>query len=277
MNVAILLVTYNSEPFMAKCIAAIDAQTVKPKLIQIVDTGSKNFEYLKPLSHRPDVQFMKAERDSGFCRGNNLGVRHLPEQIDLLILLNPDCFIPPEFIQKTISFMEEHPRCGAFSGILEKYDLTQNTNTGVLDSAGIERTWYGKWQDIGQGQPVSTVSLNSPHQLKALCGALFAIRREALKEVLFSSGDIFDPSFYMYKEDIDLSIRLAKNGWELWIDPTLIAYHCRGWNSQARKAMPRKMRLASARNECVIQWKLKTPLPILYSTIKYLAVKGLDL
>jgi GT2 family glycosyltransferase len=147
----------------------------------------------------------------------------------------------------------------------------------VLDSAGIARVWYGKWEDVGQGQPVSGISLKSPYQVKALCGALFAIRTVALKEVSFPSGDIFDPSFYMYKEDIDLSIRLAEKKWELWIDPTLIAHHCRGWNSQSRKAMPRKMRLASARNECVIQWKLKAPLPILYSTIKYLAVKGLDI
>lgn len=275
MKTAILLVTYNSEKFMDKCFEAIDAQTKPPALIQIVDTGSKHFEYLKPFTNRSDVHFMKAEKDSGFCRGNNIGVRHLPEDIELLILLNPDCFLPVDFIEKTIAFLETHPKCGAFSALLEKYDLPQDTPTGLLDSSGIERTWYGKWYDKGQGQSVSTIQLQQPYRSTALCGALIAIRRSALNDVLLPSGDIFDPSFYMYKEDIDLSIRLSEKNWELWIDPSLIAYHCRGWNTN-RKLMPRKIRLASARNECVIQWKLKSLIPILYSTLKYLAVKGLN-
>jgi N-acetylglucosaminyl-diphospho-decaprenol L-rhamnosyltransferase len=276
MKVAILLVTYNSEKFMERCFAAIDAQTVVPALIQVVDTGSKHFEYLKPFTSRSDVQFIKAERDSGFCRGNNLGVRHLPEGIDLLILLNPDCFLPSNFIERTIAFMGKHPRCGAFSCLLERYDLNKGVGTGLLDSAGIECNWYGKWFDSGQGKPVSTVKLEKPYRAKAICGALYAIRGEALREIALPTGDLFQPSFYMYKEDIELSLRLLESHWELWIDPSLVAYHCRGWSS-SRKQVPRKLRLASARNECVIQWKLKRPIPIFYSTMKYLAVKGLNL
>lgn len=276
MKVAVLLVTYNSEKFIEKCFAAIDAQTVAPALIQVVDTGSRHFEYLRPFVNRSDVQFIKAERESGFCRGNNLGVRHLPGNIDLLILLNPDCFIPVDFIEKTIAFMRENSGCGAFSGVLEKYDLERGVPTGLLDSAGIERKWYGKWVDTAQGKLLSSVSLTKPYTVTALCGALFAIRGKALREVLLASGDLFEPSFYMYKEDIELSLRLSSRNWQLWIDPSVVAYHCRGWNS-SRKLVPRKFRVASARNECVIQWRSGKLIPILYSAIKYLAVKGLNI
>ena len=277
MKTAILLVTYNSEPFLDKCIAAIDAQTVPVNLIQIVDTGSKHLDYLKPFTMRPHVKFMKAEKDAGFCRGNNIGFRHLPKEIDLLILLNPDCFIPPDFIEKTISFMEKKPSCGGFSALLEKYDLKDDRPAGIIDSAGITRSWYGKWYDEKQGDLVSSIQLTSSRQVNALCGALFALRTKAANEVAFPSGDLFDPKFYMYKEDIDLSLRLTEKKWELWMDPKLIAHHCRGWNSQSRKMMPKHLRLASARNECILQWRLKSPLPILYSSLKYLAVKGLNI
>ncbi len=276
MKVVVLLVTYNSDKFMDRCFAGIDSQTVPPALIQIVDTGSKHFEYLKPFTSRSDVQFIKAERDSGFCRGNNLGVRHLPSDVDLLILLNPDCFLPPQFIEKTIAFMEEHPRAGGFSCVLERFDLEKGAGTGLLDSAGIECNWYGKWYDAGQGESVSSIRLKKPYKVTALCGALFAIRGEALRQALLPSGDLFEPAFFMYKEDIELSLRLLERRWELWVDPLMVAYHCRGWNS-SRKLVPRKFRVASARNECVIQWRLKRPLPILYSTMKYLAVKGLNI
>lgn len=276
MKTAILLVTYNSEKFIDKCIASIDSQTIQPDLIQIVDTGSKNFEYLKPYVKRDRVQFLKAEREAGFCRGNNLGVKHLPDEIELLILLNPDCFIPPDLIEKTIRFMQQHPRCGGFSSLLEKYDIEKGSPTGYIDSLGIDRTWYGKWYDVAQGTLKSALTNKEPSQVKALCGALFAIRGEALKKVVLPCGNLFDPKFYMYKEDIDLSLRLKEQGWELWMDSTITAYHCRGWNAN-RKLIPKKMRLASARNECVIQWKLKEPIPLIYSSLKYLAVRGLNL
>lgn len=276
MKTAILLVTYNSEKFIDQCIASIDAQTIRPDLIQIVDTGSKSFEYLKPYTKRNGVQFLKAEREAGFCRGNNLGVRHLPNDIDLLILLNPDCFLSSNFIEKTIQTMKANPQCGGYSALLEKYDLQNGAPTGFLDSVGIDRTWYGKWFDVGQGTPKTGLTKTAPFLVNALCGALFAIRGDALKEVLLPCGNLFDPTFYMYKEDIDLSIRLKEKGWELWMDPTITAYHCRGW-SPNRKLIPKKMRLASARNECAIHWRLKEPIPLLYSTVKYLAVKGLNL
>ena len=275
MKVSVLIVTYNSEKFIDKCIEAIDSQTVPPQLIQIVDTGSKNFEYLKRYTQRPDVQWLKAEREAGFCKGNNLGVRHLPSDIDLVILLNPDCFLAPNFIEKAIAYMEAHPECGAYSSVLEKYDIATMNPTGLLDSAGIDRSWYGKWFDMRQGQPTNSLSQTSPYSVQALCGALIALRVTALKDVQLDYGNLFDPRFYMYKEDIDLSVRLSKKGWQLWMDPTIFSYHCRGWNP-SRRQVPRKMRLASARNECVIQWKMKSPIPILYSALKYIAVKGFD-
>jgi GT2 family glycosyltransferase len=275
MKVSVLVVTYNSEKFIDKCLEALDSQTVRPHLIQIVDTGSKSFEYLKSYTHRPDVQWLKAEREAGFCRGNNLGVRHLPSDIDMVILLNPDCFLCLDFVEKAVAYMKANLKCGAYSSLLEKYDIETGRPTGILDSAGIDRRWYGQWHDIGQGNAVDSVLKTGPYRVKALCGALIALRTTALKDVQLDYGDIFDPRFYMYKEDIDLSIRLAQKGWQLWMDPTLTSYHCRGWNA-SRKAMPRKMRLASARNECVIQWKLKSPIPIVYSALKYIAVKGFD-
>ncbi len=164
MKTAILLVTYNSEKFMAKCFESIENQTISPHLIQIVDTGSKSLDYLKRYIRRPNVHFMKAEKEAGFCRGNNLGVRHLPKEIDLLILLNPDCFIPPHFIENTIDFMEKNRSCGGFSTLLEKYNLAENKPTGTIDSAGIERKWYGRWSDAQQGTPLS--SFNQKHLMR---------------------------------------------------------------------------------------------------------------
>ncbi len=61
------------------------------------------------------------------------------------------------------------------------------------------------------------------------------------------SGGVFDPNFFMYKEDIDLSLRLRAKGWRLMLWPKLLCYHGRGW--QGRRRMPMNTKYLSSRNE----------------------------
>lgn len=99
-------------------------------------------------------------------------------------------------------------------------------------------------------------------------------RKKALDEVLLQGGAIFDPSFYMYKEDIDLSLRLRRKGWSLMYVPSLVAYHCRGWKKE-RKDVPKAYRLLSARNEMRLYARSGSPY-VIYSALKYAAVKLLN-
>jgi GT2 family glycosyltransferase len=113
-------------------------------------------------------------------------------------------------------------------------------------------------------------------QIPAICGAVFFTRKCALEEVMIKGNEVFDSSFYMYKEDIDLSLRLKKKGWGLYFVPDLVCYHCRGW-SRDRKDMPRRFRLCSAKNEMTIQWKRRNPIALFYSLGKYCLVRWFDL
>ncbi|MCH8191208.1 MAG: hypothetical protein IIC80_07635, partial [Chloroflexi bacterium] len=72
----------------------------------------------------------------------------------------------------------------------------------------------------------------------AICGALMICTTEALRAVELSAGEYFRRSFFMYKEDIDLSLRMAEAGFEVLYDSGLKAWHCRGW--QRRYKMPYK-------------------------------------
>ena len=71
------------------------------------------------------------------------------------------------------------------------------------------------------------------------------------------TGAVFDERFFMYKEDIDLSLRLARAGWRLVMDPSVTILHVRG--TADRRAMPFWVRRRSLVNEWRI-W-LKGPQP----------------
>src|SRR5262249_10125234 len=159
-----------------------------------------------------------------FCRGNNIGMEYVSIATQYIFFLNPDAFLNPDFLEMAIQFMEQpvNQSCGAVTGTTLGYDITQNKPTGKYDTTGVFRKWYGKWYDRGQGGKQQSSLYQSQEFLPAICGAVFFCRKKALDDVKLRGNEVFDPSFYMYKEDIDLSLRLRQKGWDLIFLPHLI-------------------------------------------------------
>lgn len=279
-KVAVIIVTHNSERHVHKCMECLQAQDHMPAQIVVVDSGSNDCRYLEQYAAEKGVELILGNRDIGFCRGNNLGLTRVQEETDFILFLNPDAFVTPSFVQKAVAFMEEsaNKHCGALTGTTLGYCIDKNAPTGLYDTTGIFRSWWGRWHDRAQGEVRNPQKYMIKEPIPAICGAVYFCRYQAIKEVMLPKEkfELFDTRFYMYKEDIDLSLRLKKKGWTLMFVPEVIAYHCRGWNPD-RKAMPQTMRLYSAANELRIHWSQKAPIPLLYSFFKYCAVKYLNI
>ena len=278
MKCAIIIVTNNSERHIHTALKRIEEQTVLPERIILVDTGSKDISYLMPYGGNNAIRLIIADKGIGFCRGNNIGMEHVPKACKYVFFLNPDAFLTPRFLETSMQFMENpaNHSCGALTGITLGYDIFKNMPTGKYDTTGVFRKWYGKWYDRGQGRPYQASRYRQQEQLLAICGAVFFCRKTALDEIRLRGNEVFDSSFYMYKEDIDLSLRLREKKWDLIFLPDLVCYHCRGWNPD-RSKMPRTLRMHSAYNELRIQLKQRSPVPILYSFLKLVLVKIFNL
>jgi N-acetylglucosaminyl-diphospho-decaprenol L-rhamnosyltransferase len=163
--------------------------------------------------------------------------------------------------------MDDHPQAAIVSGRLEGYDITANQPTGLIDSTGVFRNWYGRWYDRDQGRFIDTVQRKKRY-ITAACGALLCCRRTSLQ---IFADTVFDPDFFLYKEDIELCLRLRENGWKILFDPELTAYHCRGWGRK-RMAIPHKLRRIAAASE-VLLYKKHPSVYILWALAKYVLVR----
>jgi len=273
--VAVIIVTYNSQKHIYKAMECVLKQTLPARAILIVDTGSEDRSYLDAFKIHPQVKVIYAEKNAGFCRGNNVGMQHVPKECDYVFLLNPDAFLTPQYLEKAVHLMQQNSAVGALTGVTLGYDMEKELPTGRYDTTGVFSTWYGRWYDRAQGQLMDNQLFRQTEFLPAICGAVFFCRKSALESVFLQGMDILDRSFYMYKEDVDLSVRLRKKGWKLLFSPGLIAYHCRGWNSK-RSLMPRLFRKLSAKNEVRVNFRASNPFGMLYSSLKFAAVKLFD-
>ena len=267
-RIAVLIVTHNSERCLARCLARLSDQQEEVQCI-LVDAGSSSTTYLDGLDTRPGTHLLRTA-NIGFAAANNLGYRAILEETECVVFLNPDAFLAPGTLDRARAILAAHPRVACLTGLLLGWDLQADRPSGRIDSTGIFRRWYGRWYDRGQGE-VFSGQYNRAETVPAACGAFLFCRRSALDGTALDGGAVFAPEFFLYKEDIELSLRLRRAGWSILYHPGLTVYHCRGWQRD-RSRMPYALRLAAAANEVRLYRRHPSPY-ILWALAKYLLVR----
>lgn len=269
-KIAVVIVCHDSGAVLPLAMSSLEKQRLQPDLIVLVDNGSSDQRYLEPYRSRQNVTLLFQE-NTGFAAANNRGVEAVPCDISYLLFLNPDALLHETYLEQAVSAMNRAGmrKAGVLCGLTYWYDLQKNCSSQRIDSTGLFRSWYGRWYDRGHGE-MAAGHYNTIEQVPGACGAVMFCRKRALQDVAVD-GRIFDERFFLYKEDIELSLRLRKHGWEIWFVPDLVAYHSRGW-SPRRRAMARDRRLMSAKNELLL-YRLHPSPCIVWAFMKYLLVR----
>lgn len=263
---SVIIVTHNSEKLIGRCIESLDQQSLAAARIIIVDSGSDSPSYLDVYSEKAGYE-VHLKDNIGFAAANNFGLKHIADADKYVCLMNPDTFLEPESFKRSVEIVSGRPGVAVLTGRLKGFDLNSGRPNGLLDSTGIFRTWYGRWYDRGQGLKNDDKYLIE-EEVPAVCGAFMFCKVEALSK---NTPDVFDESFFMYKEDIDLCLRLRKQGWKMLYAPAVEAFHARGW-SQNRKEISYQTRCLASKNEIRMNLKHRSPY-LIWALSKYFAVR----
>ena len=169
------------------------------------------------------VRVLELEHGSGFIRAINAGIAATEGK--LVFFANSDLFLGDGYVDELVSFFERNPQAGCATGKVLRYDVDRNRETSVIDTAGHaigrDRGAFDRGEnelDVGQYE--------LEEQVFGVSAAALVARREALESVRVA-GEYLDETFFMYKEDVDLSWRIRLAGWECWYVPSAVAYHAR--------------------------------------------------
>ncbi|SHJ99285.1 Glycosyltransferase, GT2 family [Reichenbachiella agariperforans] len=263
--ISIIIVTYNSERFLAKCLKPL--RGVPDVEVIVVDNNSTDKKYLESEDN-DNIRILYLKDNLGFGRANNLGLNEKSTCATHIVFLNHDVFLRDEWLYVLKQKLMSDVNFGILSGPLLGYDIEQLRATGKYDSLGLGKTVYGKWFDIGQGETIEN-RVKKDIKVAGVCGALMVMKM-SLVDDLKNDDELFDSNYFMYKEDIDLSIRVTNLGLDHLIEDKLWAYHCRGWNKD-RKTVDKKWKIMSAKNELYMNYKFKN-ITVFYSLIKLIYV-----
>jgi len=211
--VTIVIVNWNGERFLERCLATLMNQTVKPHEIILVDNASSD-RSLEIAQRFPYVKVLALDQNTGFARGNNLAIEAASTETEWIVLLNPDAFPAPRWLEELLAAAHTNPGFDAFGS-----KLVVAADPGVLDGAGDVYHVSGLVWRMGHGAPVASL----PEQAREVfspCAAAAMYRRSALLEV---GG--FDEDYFCYVEDVDLGFRLRLAGYRCLYVPLSVAHH----------------------------------------------------
>lgn len=212
-KVTLVIVNWNGERFLDRCLSAVLAQTVIPNEVILVDNASSDAS-LDIVRCYPSVRVLAQNQNLGFARGNNLAIEAAAAESEWIALLNPDAFPDPHWLEALLSAARDHPVFDVFGS-----KLVKAADLAVLDGVGDAYHMSGLVWRTGHGVPVVSFS-EQTQEIFSPCAAAVLYRRSALLDV---GG--FDEDFFCYVEDVDLGFRLRLTGHKAMYVPDAVVHH----------------------------------------------------
>ncbi|MEY2963060.1 MAG: hypothetical protein RL754_321 [Bacteroidota bacterium] len=215
MDLSIVIVNYNVKAFLSQCLDSIYAsKTDFSYEVIVVDNASSDGSEDFISSHFPKVRWLANSTNVGFGRANNQGFDAARGTYTLI--LNPDTVLREDTIEKTLTYMHAHPEVGGL-GIK---GIDGSGNFLPESKRGLPTPLVALWKITGLSRifPKSKIFAryhlghldpDKNHRVEILVGCFMLIPTNLLRAV---GG--FDPRYFMYGEDIDLSYELLKTGKE---------------------------------------------------------------
>lgn len=213
MKLSIVIVNYNVKEFLTQCLDSIfKSQTQYDYEVIIVDNSSKDSGRDQICATFEHIIWVENIENVGFGRANNQGFS-LAKGVYTLIL-NPDTVLQEDTIEKCVSYLIAHPKVGGLGikGIDGSGQFLPESKRALPTPL------VALWKITGLSSifPKSSVfaryhlghlSPEENHEVDILVGCFMMIPTK----LLLSVGG-FDPQYFMYGEDIDLSYELQKTG-----------------------------------------------------------------
>jgi N-acetylglucosaminyl-diphospho-decaprenol L-rhamnosyltransferase len=217
-DVVATIVSHDQRDLLGGCLAALARDGIPALVCENVPDGSA--ELARSLGFRAYVN----ERPRTFAQNQNALLAATSEAYALI--LNPDVRLEAGCVDALVAHAQLRRRCGVAGPRLLESDGDLQRSRRRFPTVGgtlVRRTpLRALLRDIEAAQPGHFLGdePDAPVQCDWMLGACLLLRREMLDEI-----GLFDESFPMYGEDIELQYRARRAGWERWYLPAAVATH----------------------------------------------------
>ncbi len=215
-SVFIILVNWNNTKYTIDAIREVKKQTYANCRIIVVDNNSNTKPDKEILKIESKATIIQTGENLGYSGGNNRGMEYaLRQQADFILFMNSDVFLDPKMIGNLVKAMDKDKNLGAVGPRIYYYQDKKK----IWFIEGPINWIKGTTHSLHQGEK-DKGRFKRPIATDRLAGTAMLIRSEILEKI---GG--FDETYFMFLEDVDLSVRIRKEGYMLKTIPQAILWH----------------------------------------------------
>ena len=213
--VNLFVLNWNGRDLTLDCLSSLEKITYPNVKVYVIDNGSSDNSVTEIQNQFPDFEIIQLPENYGFAKGNNAGFQLVKQKADFTIFLNNDTVVDPYFVEPLINEMESNSTVKqATPKIFYADDLEY-----IWFGGGKINLWAGWIRHLGIRQKDST-QFSFNRNVDYATGCCVCMRTED-----FESIGMFDESFFMYGEDVDLSLRFREQGGQILFVPESKIWH----------------------------------------------------
>jgi len=216
-RVGIVILSWNGGAQTLACIESALAQTHRDRFILVVDNASAASERQTLQAHYPDgagVEFCWLEENRGYAGGNNVGIAAtLARGADLVLILTQDAALAPDALRIMVDTAAADPRIGIVGPqVVDAHDRARVLSIGERVHVGLlcvprtllrYRRGTPPWYDVS-----------------GVLGCAFVLTRRCVED-----AGCFDESLFAYYEEVDLCLRVRRQGFRIVCNPQAVVSH----------------------------------------------------
>jgi GT2 family glycosyltransferase len=211
-EIAVVVVNWNGAHLLPTCLSSLRQQTWRDFETILVDNGSADDSLALLQRDFPEVRVIPLQENLGLAGGTNAGIAATDAPI--IATLNNDTEADPRWLEELKLALDAHPEAGSVASKLLLFDRRDVIHSagdfyGVDGVPGNRGVWERDDGRFGQSELIF-----------GACAGAAAYRRTMLDDV-----GLFEDSFFMYCEDVDLAFRGQLLGYRCVFAPAAVVYH----------------------------------------------------
>ncbi len=231
LPLSIIIVSFKSVDYLTQCLRTIQSnlKNIEHEII-VIDNASNDGSVEVVKRDFPEIILMENEDNLGFSKANNQGIK--VSRGRYILLLNNDTEILSGSLETMIDTLEQSPGIGMLGCLLLNSDHTIQESFGGnlgLTQEFFRKAFFNKLYQHSH-RSLAKAFLNWIHSTEKdvdwIRGTCMMFPREALIDV-----GLMDENFFMYFEDVDLSLQLRRKGWDVRFTPKAAIIHHQGVSS----------------------------------------------
>jgi GT2 family glycosyltransferase len=232
----VVIVNFNAGTFLT---TAVESVMASPSVahVYVVDNASTDGSLnLLPPGKDDRLIIIRNTTNLGFAAACNLGL--MPAVSENVLLLNPDCCVMEDAIDRLITALRSADRIGMAGPLLlnadgteqaggrRKFPMPSLTLAWATGAARLRRFLPFRYSDfLLYRDPLP----KAPVEVEAISGACMMVRREMITDI----GPL-DEKYFLHCEDLDWCMRAWRGGWKILFVPDAKVIHHKGVSSRSR-------------------------------------------